>query len=135
MAADLAENLRTLFLSTDAIKQRIGRRMHQDKVPQNERRPYIYYGRQNVRLERALDDDPGEAPFSHTFALECVGDTPRETSQLVDAVRTLDLHTGAFGDSTVQLISIDDQSDDYDPVNAGGDRGRHVAALSVEVVP
>lgn len=135
MAADLAENLRTLMLSTDAIKTRIGRRMHQDSVPQDEPRPFIYFGRTGVRLERCHDDAAGEAPFSHTFAVECVADTPRDMNTLVDAVRTLDLYAGTFGDSTIQGMFIEDQSDDYVPINAAGDKGRHVAALSVEVVP
>ena len=129
--ADIAENLRTLFTGTTAIKERIGGRMSQDKVPTGYQRPFIYYERTAVRHERTLGDAQGEVPFSETFAIVCVADTPRDAEGLEDAVRTLD---GGAG-TGIDRLFIDEQDDDYEPVAEGLEAGRYMRILSAEVFP
>lgn len=130
---DVAENLRTLFLETSAISQRIGTRMSQDKVPQGAlgKRPYVFYERTGVRHERCLNDVQGETPFSETFAVWSVADKPRDAEALEDAIRTLDGGTG----NGIKLLFIDDQDDDYEPILEGLDDGLYLRILSVEVFP
>lgn len=132
--ADLAENLRTKFLATEVISSKVGSRVHQNRVPAIiEPRPFIYFARTGTEHARALDDSQGQVPFHHSFAVECIGDSPAQANALADAVRTLDDFSGALGDSTAKHLFVDDQDDDYAPVGAGSDQGRFVAALAVEV--
>ena len=131
----LAENLRNKFINTGAIQALIGPRMYQDHPLQGPPRPFIFFQRSSVRHERALDDAQGEAPFSHSFDVECVADRDSQAEALSDAVRTLDGFTGTLGDTTIKRLFVDDQSDDYVPVGAGSDSGRFVKALRMEVFP
>lgn len=132
--ADLAENLLAKFIATDAITSKVGRRVHQNKIPAVvEPRPFIYFARTGTEKATALDDSQGQVPFHESFAVECIGDTPAQANQLADAVRTLDDFSGTMGTQTVKHLFVDDQDDDYAPVGAGSDQGRHVAALAVEV--
>lgn len=131
----LAANLIATLTSNSAIKAKVGNRIAQDSVPQGLPRPFLFLQRTGIRQERCHDDAQGEEPFSQTFAIECVADDPKAADETADVVRGLDLHTGAFGDTTCKRLFVDDQQADYEPINAGGDDGRHVAVLSVEVIP
>lgn len=131
----LAENLRNKFINTSAIQTLIGPRMYQDHPLQGPPRPFIFYRRGAVAHERALDDAQGEMPFWHYFDMELVADRESEAEALVDAVRTLDGFQGTMGDASINRMFVADQNDDYEPVYAGGDSGRFVKTLRVEVHP
>ena len=131
----LAENLRSKFLATSAISTLVGGRMFQDHPLQGPPRPFIYFARSSTEHERSLGEAQGSVPFRHIFDVECVADRDSQAESLADAVRTLDGFAGALGDSTVNRMFLEDQSDDYVPVNSGGDSGRFVKALRMEVIP
>lgn len=131
--ATLAENLRSKFLATDAIASRVQSRMFQDVPQTNQPRPFIFFRRSSTNHERTLGESQGETPFSHTFDVELVGDRESDAELLVDAVRTLDGFTGTAGAGTVKRLFIEDQTDDYEPVNSGD--GRFIKSLRMEVYP
>lgn len=134
----VAANLRTTFLTAGsagaALKNRIGDRIAQDSIPQGWERPFLFLQRTGIRQERCLDEAQGQVPFSQTFSVEAVADEPTTADEVADLVRGFDLYTGTFGSSTCRRIFVNDQQADYEPINAGGDDGRHVTVLSVEVV-
>lgn len=133
--SDVAENLRTFLLGDAAIARKVGLRVSQDAIPQGKPSPFIFLGRQSTTVERCLGET-GNTPFSHIFAVECIGEDLDDSQSLADLVRArCDGYSGTFGDSTVQAIFVEEQADDYLPKAVDLNSGEHIAALSVEVYP
>ena len=135
--ADVATRLRTYLLADANIAAKVGTRVHQDHVPEAPLSPYIYFGRTSAVAEMTLGET-GITPFRHNFAVECWADRLSEAQALADLVwtRCNGTATGAtFGDSTVKGIFVESQDDDYEPEGVPSDRGLHVAALALEVIP
>jgi hypothetical protein len=138
--ADIATRLRTFLLGSDAITSIVGQRVHQSHVPHlDPDKPvpaYIWFGRTTTRDERQLAGAAGEAEFSTMFSLECFSEDLDEAQRLGAAVKSrLNNYQGAFGDSTVQGIFVEDQNDDYIPRSIPADVGAELTAFSVEVIP
>lgn len=134
--ADVGENLRSFLLSSTAILEIVGQRVHQDAVPETSEEAFIWYSQRSSESPFAcLDDEAGVEPDVVSFDVECVSDDIAEAKRLAAAVRALCPHRGTFGAGAAQLVTVEDQNDDYVPRSDMSDEGRNVCALSIDVYP
>lgn len=134
--ADVAENLRAFLMADATVAALIGNRLYQDHVPEGTKRPFAAYQITGSRRERCLDDAVGTSPFSWTFNVDAVGDRRTDANNVRNAINgALDAYDGTFGDTTVDGVFCEDQSDDYEPFSIPADSGLHVASQIVEVIP
>ena len=135
--AALGEDFRTFLLASSAVAARVGTRVYQNEVLQEEGATisdYIWYERANIEREDTLNMAAGERPFREYLNVEAVSTDIDSALDLADDLRALHgSGPGDFGGGTAQAVFISDQSDDYIP-RGEGDGGRHVAALSFEVI-
>lgn len=130
--AEVAENLRTYLLATQAVKDLVGERVFYNHVSQDAKPPFLFVARSGVTHERHLGSS-GAVPFSEIFAIEAVAADPLEAQKVAAAVRTLDgIRSTTFGDVTATMF-LDEQDADYVKQQDDSDLGRHVEALSAEV--
>lgn len=123
------------FLKANAsIAAKVGRAVFHRHVPQSAPERFIYLKRTSFRHERHLEQT-GDPAFSHTFAVEVIAENEEEADELADLIRGLDGTSGTFGGRTIQGMFVDDQDDDYEPMQIGSDLGWHKPIFSVEVVP
>lgn len=135
--ADIAENLRTFLLADSSVAAKVGTRVDQNIVPQGKSLPFIWYQRTGTTQLRCLNETVN-TPFSHVFAVECIGEDIDAVEELADSVRAAceaAAAGGAFGTQTVANVFCEDQADDYVPKAADLNSGEHIAALQVEVFP
>lgn len=133
----IGEDIRTWLLADASIAAVVGTnaatsRIHQNKPPQNESTPYIWYGRATTENEDAIDDPAGTDPFTQIFDVESISDDIDECIDLADLLKAKHLFRGTIGNGTVQGVFITDHADDYIPRGDNSDDGRHVAALQFE---
>lgn len=134
MATNCSEDLRAFVLSDSSVSRKSGSRMHQGNVPASTPPPYIFFSLSDHSSEVALDDSAGLDPFTRTYDVECWGQTIGEAESLEEVVTNrLNLHRGAFGNGTVQCITVTGQPQDYIPKGIGDGRGYHGANLLVEI--
>jgi hypothetical protein len=130
----IAENLKTKILTDTTVKNLAGDRVCFNRVPKSDDRPYIWYA-QSGSLHDATTDEAAGMPTRTLFDVECVALSPERADELKNAVQALlNMARGTFGDSTCQGIFAQEARADYQPRGAGSDSGKHVYALSVEVV-
>jgi|TARA_Y100000310_G_scaffold134899_2_gene133814 hypothetical protein len=137
--ASIGESFRTYILTKTAITDIVSTRVYQNKVPQGQALPYLWFRRGTTDDSEGLTLDKsqgGSEQFRETFDVECVGDETAldNVELLADAIKALNTETGTFGDGTVQGLFVDDHSDNYQPTNDNGDEGRHIATAEVQVV-
>ena len=92
--------------------------------------PYIWIGRRGVMHERTMNQSVGEQPFEERWDLEAWGGID-DVQTIAEAVRDLDCDKGAFGDGTIQLLQVEDHSDDYVPKGVFSDEGYDLAAFQI----
>jgi len=138
MMASLGEDFRTFLLADSAIAARVGTRVYQNEVQQEEGADvsdYVWYERSNIEREDTLTMTVGERPYREFLNVEAVSTTIDDALDLADDLRALHgSGPGDFGDGTAQAVFVTDQSDDWVPRGDGGEEGRHIAALSFEVL-
>jgi hypothetical protein len=133
---DVAENLIAFLLADAAIAALVGENVHQNQVPHEAVFPFIWLQQAGVNYEGVTDAAPGTEPDDFLFDLESVSDDVDQAAELSALVRNrLAFWRGAFGDSTVQSILVDDHEDDYLKRNENADQGIHVASLRATVSP
>lgn len=133
--ADIAENLRTFILTSSTLTAFVADRVHHGHVPANKEETYIYFSRSNRAYEHTLDSEAGEAPRAEYFDMECCSRNPNASNNLADAVRGLFPMRGTFGDATIKGAFVNDQDEDYIPLNNAADEGVTVQALQMEICP
>jgi len=133
----LEDDLRTETLGSIEIWPIVGTEgMHYGQVPQEAGDPFLYYARIGTEDARCLGDPVGAVPFLHRFTIEVIGSDVAQVQDLARAVRAvLNNRSGPFGSGSVQLVTIDDQDDDYVFRAADDDSGFHRAALQIEIFP
>ena len=135
--ASLGEDFRTFLLASSDIAARVGTRVYQNEVQQEEGAAlsdYIWYERANIEREDTLDMAAGERPWVEFLNVEAVSTDIDNALDLADDLRGLHgSGPGDFGGGTAQAVFVTDQTDDYIP-RGDGDGGRHVAALSFQVI-
>jgi hypothetical protein len=134
----IGEDLRTFLINDAAIAAIVNDRVSQNKIPQADDLPAIWY-----RRSTSSDDDltlevnqSGETQFSESFDVECIVDVDEldEAEQLASAIKALNTSKGTFGTGTMQGVFVSFHDDNYRPTGTQGDDGRHVAALEVEII-
>lgn len=135
----LEDDLRTFTLAHAPVSAIVGAEgMHYGVVPQDKDQPFLWFLREAATSdgERCFDDAVGADPFRHFFALECFSPDPAQVQDLARKVNDrLNNYRGALGASSVQLVTVEDQADDYQFRSVDDDSGTHAVAFRVEVVP
>lgn len=130
----IAENLKTKILTDTTVKNLVADRVSFNRIPKSDSQPYIWYTQSGSTDDASLDEAAG-MPTRTMFDVECVALAPERADELKNAVQALlNKARGTFGDSTCQGIFVEEARADYQPRGAGSDSGKHVYALSVEVV-
>ncbi len=136
MAFDAAQNLRAFLLADTTLNTLVAGGVHENQVPQmGTEQNYIWLAQNGKVYDQATDDEAGVSPRSIMFDCECCSRKLPESVQIGDAVRNLFPMRGTFGDATIKGVFVNDQSEDYVPINDMGDKGIHVQALQIEVCP
>lgn len=135
MALDTAQNLRA-FMLADTTLRGLVTGIHENQVPQGDTdQAYIWFQQNGKVYDQATDDSAGVSPRSIMFDCECCARGLSASIKIADAVRNLFPYRGAFGDTTVKGVFVNDQSEDYVPINDMGDNGVNVQSLQIEVCP
>lgn len=133
--SDLAEDLRSFLLAAPAIAGVVDQRVHQDHVPQQQARPYIWYRQSGVEEDSELDGAVGAEPERVFFDVECCAPISQVAKNLAKLVRgKLNNLRGMLGAQRVLGVFVREHDDDYVPRN-GGDPGLHIAVFVLEIVP
>jgi hypothetical protein len=129
--SNCASDFRAFLLADSGIAAAVGTRVHVGSVPQPTAAPYIWIGRAGVTHERTLDQSQGEQPFEERWDLEVWGEDLGDVQDLAELIRGLDCAKGTFGDGSIQLLYVEDHSDDYSPKGLFSDEGLDLAAFSI----
>ena len=134
MAADYTQNLKSCLQASSAVVAFVASRIHHNNVPM-EKGDYIWLRRSGHRYERTLDEAAGTAPLSVLYDVECCSSDLDRSADLAEAVKNLFPFSGTFGDATVKGAFVNDQDEDYIPLNSSASVGVNVQALQVEICP
>lgn len=129
----LNADLRAYLLAQAAIATIVGTSVHVRAVPQEIAPPYLWLARAGADLERTLDQAQGAEPFETRYDVEAISDDPQELETLAQAVRALDCAKGVCGSGTMQLLLVEDHTDDYVPKGVFSDEGLDVASFAITV--
>lgn len=133
--SDTDTRLKVLLTTHAAVKAKIGDRMHLDKVPPAQGRPYVWFQRRSTGPSDTLDASIGEESFDFSYDLQAVAPIISEAKQIASLIRTvLNNYHGAFGDSTCQAIFVEDTDTGEEPLGIGENFGMSVVALDVRVM-
>ncbi len=135
--ASLGEDFRTFLLDDSSIVARVSARVYQNEVLQESGADvldYIWYERASIEREDTLTMAVGERPFREFLNVEAVSTTIDDALDLADDLRALHGTKGDFGGGSALAVYVNEHQDDYIPRGDGGDEGRHVAALQIEVI-
>lgn len=132
----ISENLRAFILADAAIAAIVGDNVSQNKIPQGtDQIPAIWFRRGTTTDELTLAANVGRTvQFREEFDIEAVAENLDVTESLVELLKAFQSTRGKFGTGKVQGVFVDDSSDLYQPTNTSDDDGRHVGALSFEIV-
>lgn len=133
--ADTAENLRAYLLTSTTIQGFVADRIHQNHVPEHRAEDYIWFRKASQSYDHHLNSTAGEAPRAIYYDVECCCTDLDRSADLADAVRNLFPYAGTMGDSTTKGAFVNDQDEDYFPMNESEDEGIHVQAVQIEVMP
>jgi hypothetical protein len=101
--------IRSRLLLVDAIRERVGERVHYQQIPEPSVMPHVWFMRTGVDTDDLL---LGDGPATDRYIVEIVSDV--FDTELVDAiVATLKDMDGPLGDGVVFLTFVDDADDDY----------------------
>lgn len=129
----LSADFRSFLLAQSDLVAVVGQHVHVNHVPQEIEAPYVWASRATTSHERTLDQAQGEQPFEEQWDVEAISDDLGEAQQLGELLRGLDCAKGAFGAGTIQLMLLEDQSDDYVPRGIPSDTGWAVCAFRVTI--
>jgi hypothetical protein len=130
----LSADFRTFLLAQPAIAAIVGTSVHVRAVPQPIDPPYVWIARAGSNQdERTLDQAQGQQPWEERWDLEAISDDPVELEDLAAAVRGLDCVKGTFGAGSIQLLIVEDQTDDYVPKAVESDQGLDLAAFQLTI--
>ena len=139
MATQLVtNNLHDYLVASSSIAATVGSsnaaRVHVNKIPQEDGRPFIWLQRSGRNRERLLDGTP-VGPIETTYDIECIHTTAGNADGLADDVTEWleALRPGStMGSDVIRGSEVSDQSDDYVPRNARDD-GLHLSSLRFSV--
>jgi len=132
----ISEDFRTFILSDPDIAAIVDDRVGQNKIPQGDAMPAIWFRRgtsNDGEIEMAIGDR-ADVQWVESFDVEVVSENLDQVESLAAMLKRFQRHRGTFGSGKIQGLFVDDHSDSYVKENIGGDDGRHVAALDFETV-
>lgn len=135
--ADAAENLRTFLLADATLLASLGDQCGQIRTLQADSYPYCVFFRTGTDgdTERTLDQAVGTLPFRKFFDIEVVSNDLDEAADIAERIKAIaDGYGGAFGDTTIQGIFIEDHDDDYQSRAVADDEAVFVQALQTQLV-
>lgn len=130
MSYDSLPNEIHLRLTNDAtVAGLVADRIHYQVIPQSSAYPHVWFNRTGDDGEKTLDGQRGLA--TEYFAVEVISET--SVGPIVDAVAAvINAIEGPVGNGVVQLVEINNMSDDYAFRSADGD-ALFMHAFEVEI--
>ncbi len=136
MALDYTQNLKAKLAADGTVASYVASRIHHNNVPtQDAKLDYIWLRRSGHRYERTLDEAAGTPPLSVLYDVECCSRDLGRSAAIADAVKNIFPFSGTFGESSVKGAFVNDQDEDYVPINEMASVGINVQALQVEICP
>lgn len=135
--ADATENLIAFLLDDSSLSASLGTRCNQIRGLQEFTYPFCVLFRTGTDgdTERTVDQSVGTAPFRKFYDIEVVSDDVDEAADIAERVKAYaDGYSGAFGDTTIQGLFIEDHDDDYQARAVAGDEAVYVQALQAQLV-
>jgi len=130
----IGPDLRSFLLADTDIAAAVGTSVHQNHVPETSETLYIWFSRRGRERERTINESAGNVAFREYWDLEVIGTSLGDVSDLADLVDALDSSSGTFGSGTVQVLFVEDQTDDYIPRGLNSDEGLHYSAFLIEIL-
>lgn len=125
---DFVAYLKTQASLTDVVQDRIA----QDTADQKWTRPCIVFTRIGRSSDLALDGSGGF--YESEYSVFCLGDSPREASDLADRLAAaLDGYRGQWGSTTINGVFVIDQSDDSQRFPVGSENTRNQVEVTVRI--
>lgn len=128
----IEEALIPFLRNRETVAGMAGSRIHHNARPQDGPLPAIVVHRTSGPRERVLR---GRVPLAHPrIQIDCMALTAKEAQTLADLVRKSieDFH-GTMGTYTVQVITVDDDQDDYVEPEHADEKGIHVTSLDAVI--
>jgi hypothetical protein len=138
--SDTATRFKTLLQSNAAVTAKVGKRVHMDKVPQNEPMPYVFFRRGDAAPIDTLDATAGESPTNELFNVQVVSDKKGEAEAIADLIcksansgLALNAYRGTFGDSTCQGIFVTGRESEQEGEGIGEGAGVYTVPFTAQV--
>ena len=135
-------NLRTFLLSLPGMSAIVDTKVYEQHVPVTDvdtgmpNTPFVWFGMGGAFYVNTTDGVPGEEPFQGEFDVECVSTDIAEAIAIANIIRQdANQYRGAFGDQSVQVVLVNDQSDTYVVRNPMADLGLSISSLAVSIIP
>lgn len=137
MALDTTQDLRAYLLTSTALTAFVADRICENDIPTfvDARVDYLWLRQSSRVFAHTFDSAAGEAPQALLFDVECCSRSLRNSAAMADAVRALFPYAGTMGDSTIKAAFVNDQGEDYEPLNESASKGIHVQSLQIEICP
>lgn len=130
---DYAQELRATLLGLAAVRAAVGEHVFVSHVPRFRDRPYVWVGQAAVAYDECLDPGPDDPPWAVDFDVEVVAPKRDQARQIAAAIRALSHTRGPFGAGRCAGIFLENQSEDYAPVNDFSDDGLFLELLRLRV--
>lgn len=133
-------DLIALFLATPGISGIVGTKVCNTRVPTKDAVtgeidvPFLWVSLRNQINWELQNPEQGTEPLGKVFDIECVHSSQSGAEDLRDAVQSLSGFTGAMGSAVADLLTVEDQADDYAPRNQSDDAGVYVDSALVQVI-
>ena len=134
--SDVIANLLTVPAITDIVGQKIV----DTKIPTlstvsgEVNVPYLWVSYRNDVTWDLQTFDLGTQPMGKSFDLEAVASSIIQANAIRDAVFSQNGYGGAMGAAVSNLLTVEDQSDDYAVRNMSDDSGVLIAVLLITII-
>ncbi len=131
--SDLGKQLRSFLLADSAISSVVGEKVIEDRIPELDETPYVWFQQSGEEASDALNCEYIE---STSYSIEVFSDTIEQTRTLTQAVKDRIrevIRTTSQFEGDVEFAEITSADDDYIPKSVDADDGTHIGALFVEL--
>lgn len=129
--------LRTFLAGQTVLTDKVGQRIHLDRLPQHPVKPNVVVIRVSGEQKHDLS---GAAELVFTeFDIEVRAETAKEADEIADVIirqvdtNGLDGRTGTIDTHTDVVSLLDDESDGYEPADDGSDNGAYLRVLTFQL--
>ena len=129
----MKSGLVSLLTGEATVSAICGSRVYVNRAPQNAIFPHVIITQMSSEENGTLDGGSGQLRFLD-FDIDCKAKSSVQAESLCNAVRVfIDDYSGTAGSSTIKAVSLNDESDDYEPPQDGSDVGVFVVTLDVTI--